>query len=129
MPGSLRPLNRRGLLGLGAATTLGAALVGCTRFTDPVVHGTNSVTAPPIPSPDPAFVAASDQVVNLLAVLTGVPDSPAWVPGARAMLTAHLDLLTARDPLAGQPTPDPWLTPSPTATPAAGIDQFEKRAA
>ena len=120
------PVQRRSVLGAVAAA--GAmVVVGCARLTDPVVHGTFSNTPPPVPSPDASFVRAGDEVATLAAMAAGlVTAGVSWAQGVSAMLDAHLAVVTSRDPLAGQPTPEPWFratVASPSAPSEAGFQQ------
>lgn len=106
------PGRRTLLLGAGLA-----ALAGCTRLTDPVVHGSHSLSPEPVPTPDALFVTASTEVAAHRAKVVALSPAPAraWAAAATAMLDAHLRVLTAREPLSGQPSPQPWITPSPAA--------------
>ncbi|XSS48661.1 DUF4439 domain-containing protein [Propionibacteriaceae bacterium G1746] len=116
------PPTRMGRRLLLSAVALGAtgALAGCGRFIDPVVHGTNSITPPPAPRPDPEVVAAVAELGEHLALVTStaVAAQP-WAAGVAAMLNAHLEVLRSRDPLSGMATPEPWITPGPATLPAA----------
>lgn len=120
---SMTRRNRRHLLGLLVAAPAGAVLAGCTRLTDPVVHGTAGGTPPPVPSPDPAFVRAADEVAAVQRLAAGLPTSVGapWRQGVTTMLSAHLAVITARHPLTGRTSPAPWFTPraAPGSTPAA----------
>ncbi|MGA4669824.1 DUF4439 domain-containing protein [Propionibacteriaceae bacterium Y1923] len=125
--------SRRGTLGLLLAAPV-AALAGCASLTDPVVRGTNSLEPPPVPSPEPEFVAAADEVEGLRALVSGLGAAApaAWVEAVSAMLAAHVAVLTSRDPLGGLATPQPWFSPSASAPPAApgiGLEQWTSAAA
>lgn len=108
--------TRRSLLALLAAGAGGSLVAGCARLSDPVVHGSSANTPPPVPSPDPAQVRAADEIaaLGMLRAAVAAPAAQPWADGVAAMLAAHLAVVTARDPLGGRATPQPWFSPAPT---------------
>lgn len=106
--------SRRGVL-VAALVGVGA---GCSRLTDPVVHGSHSLSPEPVPTPDAAFVEAAGEVSRHAALVSALRPAPASAPALARMFAAHQSVLSARRPLEGG---ERWITPSPVPTPA-GVD-------
>lgn len=120
-------MRRRVLL----SVPLLGAMAGCARLTDPVVHGTSTAEPAAVPSPRPEFILAATRVRTHLARLEGWPgaDQQAWAKGAKEMFEAHLRVLQAREPLAGQASPEPWIKVPERKDPATmDAATFEKAA-
>ena len=92
------------------------ALVGCSRLTDPVVHGTNPAGSAPVAEPEPRWVEAASQIQTYRAAALTGPDG-SWRSGATNLLDRHLAVVTAPHPLEGNPSPSAWITPSATTSP------------
>lgn len=112
--GATQPVasRRRVLL---AVAGLGA-FAGCSRLTDPVVHGTNPAGGAPVAEPEPRWVEAASQVQACRAAALASP-AGSWRSVAIALLDRHLGVVTAPHPLDGHPSPSPWITPSASTPP------------
>ena len=131
MPAASRDpyLGRRELVvgGFAAALTGALGLGGCSRLTDPVVHGTRSAPPGAQAAPRPSFVTGAAGAADLRSGLQGWPTAgqAAWAEQVRSMLDAHVQLLSAKEPLAGLPSPEVWASLDPSASPSGGESPTE----